>query len=185
MPHWLWSGGRWKMSQSSKSCWTNSLLHRVVYQVLQEHDRAYLHDWKCDLAMHHNPSTIGGKVSHKHTSGCHSLWQNHPIHIRLSTAAPTNHVTRMYRLLYEPCSSPSVTKDLGKLTSQPRSYMIKGNNIHHGIQSYQRKIRLQPKFITLYYNTVFNIIQESDITWNYNITSLYYITNLFHLQYQA
>jgi hypothetical protein len=77
-------------------------------------------------------------------------------------AAPANHVTRTYRLLYDPGSPLSVTKDLGKSTSQPRSYMIKRNNIHHGIQRAEDKVTNQVHHT--YYNTVFNIIQESDIT---------------------
>jgi hypothetical protein len=36
--------------------------------------------------------------------------------------SPFNTLTRIYFQLYKPGSSPSVTKDLGKSTSQPRSH---------------------------------------------------------------
>ena len=51
----------------------------------------------------------------------HLLWQNRPIYTRSSMAIPANTLTRAYFHLYKPGSPPSVTKDLGKSTSQPRS----------------------------------------------------------------
>jgi hypothetical protein len=60
--------------------------------------------------------------------------------VRMSNCAPAT-LTRLYRHLYKCGSSSSVTKDLDKSTSQPKSYYIKETTyIHHNTQSLQRKI---------------------------------------------
>jgi hypothetical protein len=51
-----------------------------------------------------------------------TLWQNRPIYIDQVRLSPLNTLTRVYFHLYKSGSPPSVTKDLGKSTSQPRSH---------------------------------------------------------------
>ena len=50
-----------------------------------------------------------------------NMWQNRSIYTRSSTVVLADMVTRTYIHLYKPGSPSSVTKDLDKSTSQPRS----------------------------------------------------------------
>ena len=61
----------------------------------------------------------GGSGSHGNDNECDRTAQFIQDQVRLS---PFNTLTRTYFHLYKPSSPSSVTKDLGKSTSQPRSH---------------------------------------------------------------